>query len=66
MEQNIDRENKEKEELILKQERIKKEVNDRKQFGEEVKKNFLPQQNNNLKKEREENIKKIKGINKYK
>ena len=51
---------------MLKQERIKKEVNDRKQFGEEVKKNFLPQQNNNLKKEREENIKKIKGINKYK
>ena len=66
MEQNIDRENKEKEELILKQERIKKEVNDRIKFGEDVMKNFQPQQNSKLKIEREENIKKIKGINKYK
>ena len=54
MEQNIDRENKEKEELILKQERIKKEVNDRIKFGEDVMKNFQPQQNSKLK------------INKYK
>ena len=66
MEQNIDRENKEKEELILKQERIKKVVNDRIKFGEDVMKNFQPQQNSKLKIEREENIKKIKGINKYK
>ena len=66
MEQNMENENKLKEELILKQERIKKEVNDRIKFGEDVMKNFQPQQNSKLKIEREENIKKIKGINKYK
>ena len=66
MEQNMENEAKFKEELILKQERIKKEVNDRIKFGEEVMKNFKPQQNNKLRYEREENIKKIKGINKFK
>ena len=45
MEQNMENEIKLKEEMILKQERIKKEVNDRIKFGEEVMKNFQPQQN---------------------
>ena len=66
MEQNMENEAKIKEEFILKQERIKKEVNDRMKFGEEVMKNFKPQQNKQLRYEREENIKKIKGVNKFK
>ena len=52
--------------MILKQERIKKEVNDRIKFGEEVMKNFQPQQNYKLKTQREDKIKKLKGVNKYK
>ena len=66
MEQNMENEIKIKEELILKQERIKKEVQDRIRFGEEVMKNFKPQQNDKLKTEREEKIKQLKGINKLK
>ena len=66
MEQNMQNDAKIKEELILKEVKIKKEYDDRKKFGEEIMKNFKPQQNNKLKFEREENIKKIKGINKYK
>ena len=66
MEQNMENEIKIKEELILKQERIKKEVQDRIKFGEEVMKNYQPQKNDKLRYEREENIKKLKGINKFK
>ena len=66
MEQNMENEIKIKEELILKQERIKKEVQDRIKFGEEVMKNYQPQKNDKLRCEREENIKKLKGINKFK
>ena len=66
MEQNMENEIKLKEEMILKQERIKKEVNDRIKFGEEVMKNFQPQQNYKLKTQREDKIKKLKGVNKYK
>ena len=66
MMQNMENEIKMKEELILKQERVKKEVQDRIKFGEEVMRNFQPQTNNKLKNQREENIKKLKGINKYK
>ena len=66
MEQNMENDIKTKEELILKEERIRKEVDDRKKFGIQVMENFKPQQDNKLKLQREENIKKIKGINKYK
>jgi len=64
--QNMENEIKMKEENILKQERVKKEVQDRIKFGEEVMRNFQPQTNDKLKNQREENIKKLKGINKYK
>ena len=63
---NKQNEDKMKDELILKKERIKQDVKDRIKYGEDVIKNFQPQLNNNLKNEREGNIKKLKGIDKYK
>ena len=65
LEYNIDNEEKMKEQLILKKERIKQDVKERIKFGEDVIKNFKPQLNSKLKNEREENIKKLNGVNKH-
>ena len=61
---NKQNEDKMKEELILKKERIKQDVRERIKFGEDIIKNLQPQLNDKLKSEREENIKKLKGVNK--
>ena len=63
---NKQNEDKMKEELILKKERIKQDVKERIKYGEDVIKNLQPKLNNKLKNEREENIKKLKGVNKQK
>ena len=63
---NKQNEDKMKEELILKKERIKQDVKERIKFGEDVIKNFQPKLNDKLKNEREENIKKLAGVNKQK
>ena len=65
-EYNKQNEEKMKEELILKKERIKQDVRERIKFGEDVIKNFQPQLNSKLKTEREKKIKKLEGINKQK
>ena len=62
---NRQNEEKLKEELFLKKERIKQEVKDRIKFGEEVYRNYQPQLNSKLKTEREKNIKKLENKNKY-
>jgi hypothetical protein len=63
---NKQNEDKMKEELILKKERVKQDVKERIKFGEDVIKNFQPKLNDKLKNEREENIKKLTGVNKQK
>ena len=64
-EYNKQNEDKKKEELILRKEKTKQEVRERIKYGEDISKYFQPQLNNKLKNKREQNIKKIEGIDKY-
>ena len=64
-EYNITNEEKMRDEMILKKERIKQDVKDRIKFGEDVIKNKQPKYNIQLKNEREKNIQKLIGVNKY-
>ena len=64
-EYNKQNEDKKKEELILRKEKTKQEVRERIKYGEDISKYFQPPLNNKLKNKREQNIKKIEGIDKY-
>ena len=64
-EYNIQNDEKMRDEMILKKEKIKKDVKDRIKFGEDIIKNLQPKYNHNLKNAREKNIQKLKGVNKY-
>ena len=64
MDINIDMDNEAKEELILKQEKLKNKEIERSNFGKEVLKNKQPKiLNDKLKTEREQRIKELKGLN---
>ena len=66
MDLNIELDNESKEELKLKQEKLKYKELERVNFGKEKIKNFQPKTiNANLKSEREQRIKELKGINKF-
>ena len=63
-EYNKQNDEKMRDELILKKERIRQDVKDRIKFGEDIIKNLQPKYNDKLKNEREKNILKLKGVNK--
>ena len=64
MDLNIELDNEAKDELILKQERLKNKELERANFGKEIIKNYQPKiLNDKLKTEREQRIKELKGIN---
>ena len=65
-EYNKQNDEKMRDELILKKERIRQDVKDRIKFGEDIIKNLQPKYNDKLKNEREKNILKLKGVNKQK
>jgi hypothetical protein len=66
MELNIVLDNEAKDELILKQEKLKNKELERANFGKEIIKNFQPKiLNDKLKTEREQRIKELKGINRF-
>jgi hypothetical protein len=66
MDLNIVLDNEAKEELILKQEKLKNKELERANFGKEIIKNFQPKiLNDKLKTEREQRIKELKGINRF-
>ena len=64
MDLNIEFDNEAKDEVILKQERLKNKELERANFGKEIIKNYQPKiLNDKLKTEREQRIKELKGIN---
>ena len=64
MDLNIELDNEAKDELILKQDRLKNKELERANFGKEIIKNYQPKiLNDKLKTEREQRIKELKGIN---
>ena len=64
MDLNIEYDKEAKEELILKQEKLKNKEIERVNFGKEIVKNFLPKKlNDKLKTEREQRIKELNGKN---
>ena len=64
MDLNIELDNEAKDEVILKQERLKNKELERANFGKEIIKNYQPKiLNDKLKTEREQRIKELKGIN---
>ena len=66
MDLNIELDNEAKEELIVKQEKLKNKELERVNFGKEVIKNYQPKiLNDKLKTEREQRIKELKGINRF-
>ena len=65
MDLNIKLDNVSKEELILKQEKLKNKELERANFGKEVIKNYRPKVLNKLKTERIERIKELQGINRF-
>ena len=66
MDYNIDIDNEAKEELLLKQEKLKNKELERSNFGKEVIKNYQPKiLNDKLKTEREQRIKELKGLNRF-
>ena len=66
MDLNIELDNEAKEELIVKQEKLKNKELERVNFGKEVIKNFQPKiLNDKLKTERLQRIKELKGVNRF-
>ena len=66
MDYNIDIDNEAKEELLLKQEKLKNKELERSNFGKEVIKNYQPKiLNDKLKTEREQRIKELNGMNRF-
>ena len=66
MDYNIDIGNEAKEELLLKEEKLRNKELERSNFGKEVIKNYQPKiLNDKLKTEREQRIKELKGMNRF-